>query len=925
MVPIRIDDRDWIEVNGARVEAENRPLVLVVLPSPTEFERKSGQALVGSQHDFLLDFLTALDFRWAAMYLYPDYDTMLEAIKTGTRDALDRFWRVVRNLSPNVVMSCGSNVLKALWPPGAGKPTSIHKARATPLEIAPGLLCVWAYDPMAHHKYLQTDGRYGKDLVDDLCASFQLVSDIAEGTYRQPVPTYTVIDTPAGLAKLAQRIAELNPPALYLDVEDATWIGSGNVQPHKWPPDVPSKLTIRHPGNRLLLLGLTIPIWCGGRVDYETYCILPHLVEKTPRQECPPLLQSLLTGRHLEAWNMDYDWQALDWFGGYDVYDPVNQNTLGDGMVAHYEVDQSVPGNGLKALAMNLLSFPAWDLEVRSQLELARKRNRTRWGSGMNAASFDQVSPTNLYLYNAFDTFANARLVEEYFADPLKFTPPENCKVYDFLVDKAAPAFASMTRTGILINTEQLSGEIRVLESDIHNLKVKILRSKYTRKAGEISGKEFNPRSPLWFRALVAVTHGKAQQANGSWDLEFPDWIPRTKKTNALQRSTSVIRQLAGLDPETGVLGPGEKQNAGQKLWHKIHDYKLALDKLGRFLTLQNYIVGDRIHPTYRLVKAAVPSEDILTAGDKSGGSVSGRTSTTPNMQNDANDPRVKRLFGAPPGFLVVQIDYDRSELIWLAFNTKDTLYREWAVAGLDQHLRKGIELWKVKTSGSEEYFHQLPPEKQKRWRAIGKTMNFATVYLQEPQTTAAMMGVTVEEAIKTAQHDTLIHTGVTNAKYELYETIQAGKMVTTRVLGRRRSAPGWHSTKLSAEDFFSYDPDKQILQDQKNKTIFRSLWNTYAAQADSNDMAMIQTAEIHRRLTTTDWLNPEWVVPHLFLHDAVYFYIREDYIDVAIPELCRQMEDTDILECGFDLPIRVSVELGPNRAEMQDYDWRNP
>ena len=109
---------------------------------------------------------------------------------------------------------------------------------------------------------------------------------------------------------------------------------------------------------------------------------------------------------------------------------------------------------------------------------------------------------------------------------------------------------------------------------------------------------------------------------------------------------------------------------------------------------------------------------------------VNGRLSSKqPNMQNMPAGPkgkRIKRIFGAPPGRCIIELDYSQAELRWLAVLSRDPWLRQVYLDGRDLHDEMSMELF-----GSGFTSEQ---------RRLVKTINFGIPYgRQAPAIVAAV------------------------------------------------------------------------------------------------------------------------------------------------------------------------------------------
>ena len=915
--------------------------LLVFVPYPSIPDIEAGQLLTARENDFILDFLEGKeDWGWGVQAVFParlsdkpkkaDYNEV-------EKDVID----AIVNHAPSVVMSMGEHALKILWPKAKGKVPSINKVRTLPVDLGNGRKLVCTYAPSRHHLWLRTDGRRGLDCTSEFVRAFSLASDIVDGTYTQPSIQRWNVKSMEAVDELEKKMLTLGIRDLSIDIEDRTFIvKGGKAKPHTWAVShpnykMPECLTMWHPDNQMDEFGLTFDYLNerGERV-YETYTLWPEVQTKE-------VFHRLLSHKCLDAWNRSYEEQAMWRYHGIDLLD-IPGVTIEDPMIYLCAADQSIPGLGLKENAQTKENLPAWDFEI--LLELERAKSAREVEGGPKVASFGDCDAAIRREYNGWDTYSLRRLVRNYFDTDRFVGLKDDCLTYSFLVERALPFFNDLEREGICVDLDHVNAMLDKYEDLAAGILKWVEEQPEIGKALEgvleyYAGKgqklnpgtknydtkmRYNPRSPVFIPELIKVTHGG----------EVPKWYPKTDK-GQWSRKNENFAHLAGdtiFNKKYKVLTPVEEKSRAQVFWFMVCQHKQALEAASQFYTILNYTCADsRIHANFRLIKT-----DTEDADEVAGGAKSGRTSSNPNVQNDKDDVEIKDSFVAPPGYVIAELDFGRAELVVLAYNTGDELFRQWAIEGKDQHLEKGATLWGIANNCSPDFFwkirsraqiellDEVHPE-QKPWRDSGKTQNFADVYLQEPKTVAAMYGIPIEECIEAAYLSQQAHPAVYNAKKKLYEQCQNGEMIRTSILGRCRSPYGWRYSEQPVEEFLSFEKEHTKDRNNDNMSIFRSLWNTKIGQADANDITMWKGCDIREKLKAGGWLNPDWVRCHNFIHDSLWFYIKEDYVDTAVPALVSEMSNLTTVPCkgvvgGFDLPLKVSVKVGHTKASLATY-----
>ena len=442
--------------------------VLFVYPRPHRADVEAGHLLAGDRLDWLSDFLEASEFEWAVTTLNRCWPGLKEDGKQRKptadqqRACVNHLAATIAEFRPDVVVAMGAEVLKNLWPADRGDAPSINKARVTPIQHRGRWLCA-AYDPILHGIWLASGGREQRDLTEEYIRTFELLHSICEDNYSAPVVEWRAVSALTELDDLGRRLDEAKCRRIYFDVEDNSWLGK-RVRPHEADPEgvLPEQLTIFHPDSRLLMVGVTAVLenWdSNGQPTYETYVILPSAWQgQTGRDALERVLRGgPLVRRTVEAWNTKYDVQCLWRHTGIDLAD--GHTVLGDGMLLRGLPNQSVPGNGLKPTAQELLSVPDWTIGVDNAVSEARAQKRR---AGLPAlVSLEDLVLDIVCEYNANDTYWNARLVETRLNSNM-LDPGFPVRAYAALMD-GLPYLCAMERNGLPVDAQAFAQEIETL------------------------------------------------------------------------------------------------------------------------------------------------------------------------------------------------------------------------------------------------------------------------------------------------------------------------------------------------------------------------------------------------------------------------------------------------------------------------------
>ena len=914
-------------IHRAEIDTRNHPPgtkpVLFILPYPSPIGAHSGALTNDRGVEWILDYLNADSFtaEWtltSALLCSPPFDDAGKIEKVGPKMysycASHYLSDLIAKLQPVVIVALGGEGLEAVWPKSRGKCPSITKARLAPVRIeelpgSPWLLA--SYNPRTHGWWVDSGGTKGQDLTEEYIRLFTLIVQCVEGKYTYSAPEWKLIQTTDELRQLVEYFQVQGVRDLVIDVEDDSYLArqGEKIRPNADDHDgvMPQCLTVYHEDNRLLCVGVTVRI--GTR--YETYVISadPYYTDADEGAEFVRWMTLMCDRRTLSVWNAIYETQAFYVFLGVEVEKIAY---FWDGWLKRGLRDQSLFNNGLKETAMTLLTVPDWQKDLDTWKTAIRKELLAKKLPGW--VKMGDVPREVIYLYNAWDTYTTARIKYEFLEDE-NYDYPQ--RAYEALID-GLPWLAEMERNGIPVNEELLWQTLDELEAEEAGLEVQIRKWPAVLRAESASGKPFNLRSSIFYNALILDMYGEREGGT----VKIPDNFPKTE-TGKPASDADTIGRLAGEELAHPVAW--EDKTSTQRFWFSVMKWREAGDDFNRLLGLSDYVIDGRIHPRYRGLR----TETIDDGDETKGGAKSGRWSSSPNAQNLKNTERFQRPFEAPPGWVWYRFDYGRIELAWLAWNTQDPLMCQWAIEGKDAHQERGAALWAVTFQTEPAEFAGQPAAVQKEWRAIGKTQNFATVYLEEPRTTSGKTGIPYERVLADLRTADEVHPSIRRLKMEIYEKCQADHYVESTLLGRRRTAVGWIPSTQTAEQFTSLDEEHMRKRNQHNLAIFRSIWNTAAAQADASDTTFCMGKHIHNRINCeslygsqccTPLLDPTMVKSVGFIHDSLDFLIWHEYEAEAAPIIAAGMGKLHLLPKHpkqFGLPIPVDMKRGYNLADF--------
>jgi DNA polymerase-1 len=352
--------------------------------------------------------------------------------------------------------------------------------------------------------------------------------------------------------------------------------------------------------------------------------------------------------------NMKYDWKILARHG-------IRIAPLDDTMLMSYAMHAGDHNHGMDELSDRYLGHAP--IPIKSLL-----------GSGRTQVTFDRVGIDDAVRYAAEDADVTLRLWQA-------FKPALHRErvttVYETLERPLVPVLAEMEMAGIRVDRDTLNRmsnafaqKLVQLEADIHG----------------IAGEPFNVGSP---KQLGEVLFDRMQVPGGE-----------KGKTGAYGTGADILEDITTLE---------DSHPRGARLAARILDWR-QIAKLKSTYTdaLQAAINPDtgRVHTSYSIA-----------------GANTGRlASTDPNLQNipvrTEEGRRIREAFVAPPGRILVSLDYSQIELRILAHMADIPELRQAFDDGIDIHALTASEMFNVPLD-------QMTPDIRRKAKAI----NFGVIY----------------------------------------------------------------------------------------------------------------------------------------------------------------------------------------------------
>lgn len=270
-------------------------------------------------------------------------------------------------------------------------------------------------------------------------------------------------------------------------------------------------------------------------------------------------------------------------------------------------------------------------------------------------------------------------------------------------------------------------------------------------------------------------------------------------------------------------------------------------------------------------------------------GTVTGRlSSSNPNLQNipvrTELGRQVRRAFIAPPGSVLLSVDYSQVELRILAHVSRDPNMLKAFADGEDIHASTAALLFNVPID-----------QVSKEMRRLGKTINFGVVYGISDWGVAGRTELSLEDSRK------LINTY--NEKYAGVKEY----MDRTKALARER---GYVESLMGRRRYFpDLSSGRRLPIGVKNQSEREAI--NMPIQATAADIIKIAMVRLHDRLKAEGFKSRMI----LQVHDELVLECPESEVKQIAPLVCEIMQNAFRL----DAPLQVEVRIGPNWDEMKE------
>ncbi len=481
-----------------------------------------------------------------------------------------------------------------------------------------------------------------------------------------------------------------------------------------------------------------------------------------------------------------------------------------DPMLASYTMDPARNDHSLAGLALDLIEHTVIKRE-------------SVVGKGKKQVGFDMVEIQSATAYVAEKVDIVSRLGSHMGLLVTK-AGSEMRHLFDAVEMPLAGVLRNLEMRGILVDSEELRRQGATLGAALAEIRGKIEAD---------AGYAVNPESPLQLQKLLFEDRG----------------LPAKKKTRTgYSTDAQVLEDLAALDPIIGLI-----------LEHR------SLTKLkGTYLDTLPGLVNPRTGRLHSHFRQAVAQTGRLS-------------SENPNLQNipirTDQGRLIRKGFIAPPGRVLVTLDYSQIELRVLAHMSGDPSLSASFREGADVHRRTAAEVFEV--SESEVTAEQ---------RRIAKAVNFGVIYGQTAFGLAQVLGIPRGRAARYIKNYFQKIPGVDAYMGELVQRAKRDGYAST-ILGRRRRIP-------------------ELLRRGATKSYGERIARNTPIQGSAADILKVAMIDVERILADLNWAEML-----LTVHDELIFECDEGKVDELIARVKPAMEGA----VKLDVPLVVEGGAGPD------------
>lgn len=484
--------------------------------------------------------------------------------------------------------------------------------------------------------------------------------------------------------------------------------------------------------------------------------------------------------------------------------------------------------------------------------------------------------------YNALDTFYTYHIYLQLREELLE--QPRLARIFQKLLMPANEILIDAERRGVWIDQEKLASAKKIAFEMRDEVDAQIMQwvppedEWPTDKKGKPRERNFN--ASIFLRWLLFDHLGLPVIARGKKKDDGSEGDPSVAE--------AVMMELKGEHPIIERLMERSK-------WQKY---------CSAFISAYEELVDENgfIHTTFKLHGTVTGR---LSSGKDDEEKITGRKPDRGvNLQQVPRDPFIRGLFGAPPGYAFVEVDFSQVELRVVAFLSRDRTMLRLYQTGQDIH--RATAAWVLGIPASKV-------DKEARKKA--KAVNFGFVY-----------GMGAQKFVSTAFE-----------KYELNFTLDEARAIRKQFFTQFSGLPRWHARQrrlvneharvVSPLGRVRHLPDIRSEEDAVRGEAERQAINS-PVQSFASDMNLLGMIEVDRKAKKKG-LDIRVIGT---VHDASLFQVKVSDLRKALPLIKRTFENLPLYEkfgVNIDVPIVADIKVGTHWGEAREleedevYNWQ--
>jgi DNA polymerase-1 len=294
----------------------------------------------------------------------------------------------------------------------------------------------------------------------------------------------------------------------------------------------------------------------------------------------------------------------------------------------------------------------------------------------------------------------------------------------------------------------------------------------------------------------------------------------------------------------------------------------------------------------------------------------------------------VKNIFYAPPGKVMVQLDYKANEMRWVTILAKDKVMAEafikgkqalddYRLAPTEEKLKLATLFGDIHSQNASKAFKVPIHDVNKDLRQKAKGISFGVLYDSSEQAISEQYGIPYLDVVEMFKNFYAEHTGIYNWKLKMKDMAKRYGYVETPH-GRRRRFPIFDLYR-NEHGYFQEDlvPKDQI---SKIKEALRQSSNA-PVQGIASDASYIGSYFLEENIRKN---KRDWEIVNA-VHDSCVFLVPFEELDesLSIAEKCFEEDLMDYMNAVFDIdfitPLETEFEIGTKWGELTKWNFSRP